>query len=88
MKKYGDNHDKLKRPRNRGNVLSQALKQKQNKIVETAYVEFFNGTWKMGWGWEYVTWGWGGYLFFFFIWLVITCQDNYKQKFIDRSSVY
>lgn len=57
MKKYGDNHDKLKRPRNRGNVLSQALKQKQNKIMETAYVEFLNGTWKMGQGWGYVTWG-------------------------------
>lgn len=39
MNKYGNNHNKLKRPTNRGNALLQALKQNQNKIVEkTAYV--------------------------------------------------
>jgi len=46
MNKYSD---KLKRPRDRSNVLSQAPKQNQKKIAEEiAYVKFFNGTWKIG----------------------------------------
>lgn len=80
MNKYGDNHDKLNEPRNRGDVLSQALKQIQKKTVEeTAYVDFFNGICKM--------WGWGVLIQFIFLkWLVITRQDNDKQKYMHRSS--